>query len=201
LLIDDRRLQFTTERCELRPVSPDDTSELHRVWTSPGVRRFLWDNEIIPIERAAEAVSTSLELFAKHRFGLWAARLKGSPEICGFTGIWPFRDPPEFELLYGVAEPLWGQGYAVEVSQAILAYCYDTLDMSVVCASIDAPNAASARVLEKLGFTRLRRATVGGLDLIFFDRVRLRADASTFALRASADKSAGQDRTRGPNAL
>jgi RimJ/RimL family protein N-acetyltransferase len=93
-------------------------------------------------------------------------------------------------LLYGVAEPLWGQGYAVEVSQPILAYCYDTLDMSVVRASIDAPNAASARVLQKLGFTRLRRATVGGLDLIFFDRPR--GDASTFALRASADKSAGQ---------
>lgn len=178
MMIDDRRFLFETDRCELRPVSPADTSELHRMWTSPGVRRFLWDDEIIPIERAAEAVSTSLELFAQHRFGLWAARLKGSTEICGFTGLWPFRDPPEFELLYGVAEPLWGQGYAVEVSQAILAYCYDTLDMSVVRASIDAPNAASARVLEKLGFTRLRRATVGGLDLIFFDRVRLRVGAS-----------------------
>lgn len=194
-MIDDRRFLFETDRCELRPVSSDDTSELHRLWTSPGVRRFLWDDEIIPIERAAEAVSTSLELFAEHRFGLWAARLKGSTEICGFTGIWPFRDPPEFELLYGVAEPLWGQGYAAEVSQAILAYCYDVLDMSVVRASIDAPNAASARVLEKLGFTRLRRATVGGLDLIFFDRVRLRGDASTFALGATVDKSAGPART------
>lgn len=192
-MIDDRRFLFETDRCELRPVSPDDTSGLHRLWTSPGVRRFLWDDEIIPVERAAEAVSTSLELFAQHSFGLWAARLKGSKEICGFTGIWPFRDPPEFELLYGVAEPLWGQGYAVEVSQAILAYCYDTLDMSVVRASIDAPNAASARVLEKLGFTRLRRATVGGLDLIFFDRVRLREDASASA-KASADKSARQAR-------
>ena len=82
-----------------------------------------------------------------------------------------------------MAEPLWGQGYAVEVSQPILAYCYDTLDMSVVRASIDAPNVASARVLEKLGFTPLRRATIGGLDLIFFDRVRLRADASAGQVR------------------
>jgi hypothetical protein len=31
------------------------------------------------------------------------------------------------------------------VSQAVLTYCYDTLDMNVVRASIDAPNAASAR--------------------------------------------------------
>ena len=171
-------LAFVTDRCVLQPVSPDDVVALHRLWTSPGVRRFLWDDEIIPIERAAEAVSTSLELFEQHRFGLWAARLKGSTEICGFTGLWPFRDPPEFELLYGISEPLWGQGYAGEVAQAVMTYCYDTLDMTIVRASIDAPNVASERVLEKLGFTRLRRATVGGLDLVFFERVRLRGDAS-----------------------
>lgn len=171
-------LTLETDRCQLRPVSPDDAGDLHRLWISPGVRRFLWDDEIIPIERAAEVVSTSLELFERHRFGLWAARLKGSAGICGFTGIWPFRDPAEFELLYGVAEPLWGQGYAVEVSQAILTYCYDTLDLSVVRASIDTPNVASARVLEKLGFEKLRRATVAGLDLVLFERFRLRGDAS-----------------------
>ena len=164
-------------------MSPDDTTELHRLWISPGVRRFLWDDEIIAIERAAEAVSTSLELFERNRFGLWAVRLKGSTEICGFVGLWPFRDPPEFELLYGVAEPLWGQGYAVEVSQAILAYCYDTLDMRVIRASINAPHVASARVLEKLGFTRVRHGTVGGSAHIFFEHVRLRGDASARQVR------------------
>jgi ribosomal-protein-alanine N-acetyltransferase len=165
-------LAFETGRCELRPVTPDDTAALHRLWTTPGVRRFLWDNDVIPLERAAEAVSASRDLFEQHRFGLWAVRLKGSTEICGFAGLWPFRDPPEFELLYGMAEPLWGQGYAGEAAQAVMAYCYDTLDMTVIRASIDAPNVASERVLEKLGFTPLRRATVGGLDLVFFERSR-----------------------------
>lgn len=170
-------LTFETDRCELQPVRADDVIALHRLWTGPGVRRYLWDDEIIPLERAAEAVSTSVELFDRHRFGLWAARLKGSAEICGFTGIWPFRDPAEFELLYGVAESLWGQGYAVEMAQPILTYCYDTLDMSTVRASIDGPNVASARVLDKLGFSRMRRDP-GGSDLLFFERVRLRGNAS-----------------------
>lgn len=165
-------LTFATDRCELRPVSEGDTTELHRLWTSPGVRRFLWDDEIIPIERAVEAVSTSLELFERHRFGLWAVRLKGSAAIGGFAGIWPFRDPPEFELLYGMAELLWGQGYAVEASRAVLTYCYDTLDMPVVRSSIDAPHVASARVLEKLGFACVGRGDVSGRDTLFFERIR-----------------------------
>ena len=165
-------MTLTTRRCELRPVSSGDTAELHRLWTSPGVRRFLWDDEIIPLERAAEAVETSLELFRTRRFGLWAVRLTGTPAIAGFAGLWPFRDPPEFELLYGVAEPLWGRGYAVEASRAVLDYCYSSLAMPSVRASTDAANVASVRVLDKLGFARAGRDVVGGLDTLFFERGR-----------------------------
>ena len=159
-----------TQRCELRPIAAADTVEIHDLWITPGVRRFLWDDEIIPRERAAEAVATSRELFERHRFGLWVVRLQGSPAIQGFAGIWPFRDPPEFELLFGIAEPLWGQGYAVEAARAVLAYCAAVLEMPTIRASTDAGNRASVRVLEKLGFTEVRRATVGGLDTIFFER-------------------------------
>ena len=161
---------LTTSRCELRPAAPADAAELHALWITPGVRRFLWDDAIIPSERATEAVATSGELFDRHRFGLWTVRLKGSPAIQGFAGIWPFRDPPEFELLFGIAEPLWGQGYAVEAASAVLAYCAAVLDMPRLRASTDAGNVASIRVLDKLGFAEVRRATAGGLDTIFFER-------------------------------
>lgn len=163
-------MTLTTARCELRPVTAADTDELHALWITPGVRRFLWDDEIISRERAASVVATSADLFGRHHVGLWAVRLHGSPAIQGFAGIWPFRDPPQFELLFGVAEPLWGRGYAAEAARAVLAYCASAIDMPVVRASTDAGNAASIRVLHKLGFTETRRATVGGLDTIFFER-------------------------------
>jgi RimJ/RimL family protein N-acetyltransferase len=159
-----------TGRCELRPVAPADAAELHALWITPGVRKFLWDDDLIPPARAAEAVATSRELFDRHRFGLWAVRVNGAPAIQGFAGIWPFRDPPAFELLFGMAEPLWGRGYAVEAARAVLAYCAAVLDMPLVRASTDAGNAASIRVLDKLGFRRVRRATIAGLDTIFFER-------------------------------
>jgi [ribosomal protein S5]-alanine N-acetyltransferase len=159
-----------TARCELRPVSTADATGLHALWITPGVRRFLWDDEIIPAQRATEAVATSAELFDRHRFGLWAVRLKGARAIQGFAGIWPFRDPPEFELLFGVAEPLWGRGLAVEAAGAVMVYCAAVLEMTRICASTDAGNTASIRVLDKLGFTEVRRAIAGGLDTIFFER-------------------------------
>ncbi|MYG14759.1 MAG: GNAT family N-acetyltransferase, partial [Gammaproteobacteria bacterium] len=48
-----------TKRLTLRPLAEADLSALHRFWTQPDVRRYLWDNEIISIERVAEIVASS----------------------------------------------------------------------------------------------------------------------------------------------
>jgi RimJ/RimL family protein N-acetyltransferase len=81
----------------------------------------------------------------------------------GFVG-WcsMFRWNPIYRSLgigYCFDEPAWGKGYATEAVRAMLLWAYDTLDLNRVEAELDTRNAASARVLEKLGFQRegLRR--------------------------------------------
>jgi len=157
-------------RCVLRPIAADDGDWLHELWSSPGVRRFLWDDEVIPIARTRVAIEQSQRMFRSQSVGLWSVWTNDSPHLGGFCGLSPFRAPPELELLYGVAERLWGRGYATEVGQAVIRYCFDSLDMPVVRASTDVANAASVRVLEKLGFRFVRRSTVGGLDTVFYER-------------------------------
>jgi ribosomal-protein-alanine N-acetyltransferase len=124
----------------LSPLRSADIADLHALWTSPGVRRYLGDNE---------------------------ASATAEGKIAGFGGYWHFRDPPELELLYGVAEPLWGRGLATELARAMVDYAWAALGFLELNASTDVGNIASARVLEKLGFTLARRAVVGGLDTFF----------------------------------
>ncbi len=108
-------------------------------------------------------------MFEEQAFGLWGAWAPASRTLVGFGGLWHFRDPPDLELLYGVAERLWGQGYAGEIAQAVLTYCFDSLNMPVVRASTDVANSASVRVLEKLGFRLVRRSSAGGLPTVFYE--------------------------------
>jgi RimJ/RimL family protein N-acetyltransferase len=169
-----RAPELASARCLLRPIRPSDLNQLHAIWSRPGVRRFLWDGIVIPVEQTGAAIARSEQMFAVHRFGLWGASLRSSSGLIGFGGLWPFRDPPEFELLYGIDEPMWGRGYATEVAQAVLAYCFDVLDMPSVRASTDAGNGVSIRVLEKLGFAFVRRSRVGGLDTVFYEMRRTR---------------------------
>jgi len=55
---------------------------------------------------------------------------------------------------YVLGEAAWGQGYTTEAARALLQWAFDTLDLNRVQAELDTRNAASARVLEKLGFQR-----------------------------------------------
>lgn len=160
---------LATPRLELRPVRPLDHDPLHRLWTAPGVRRYLWDDGIIPPGRTAEVIAASERLFRERGLGLWVAHPHGGDELVGFGGFWPFRAPPELELLYGVRESSWGAGYATEIGAALVAFGFDTLGFHRIRASTDAPNTASVRVLLKLGFRQWKRAPVAGRETLFYE--------------------------------
>jgi RimJ/RimL family protein N-acetyltransferase len=103
------RYIIPTARTSLRPVSMEDVEALHRLWTDPEVRRFFWDDEVIPHERAEAAVREAVEDFGRHGFGLWISeRAQGGGAPVGFCGLRYLDDGPEVEILYGISPPEWG---------------------------------------------------------------------------------------------
>lgn len=56
------------------------------------------------------------------------------------------------KLGYWVGAPYWGRGYATEAAAAVVAYGFETCGLERIWAPRFHGNAASARVLEKLGF-------------------------------------------------
>jgi len=159
-----------TGRLVLRPVSAADDAELHALFSQPGVRRFLFDDEVVTPLKTAEIIGTSETLFTQHGFGLWLARLRERGAAVGFGGFWYFRDPPELELLYGVGDDHRKKGYGREIARAVIAYGEEVLEMPTIRASTDAGHLESQRLLEELGFKFERRAIVGGLDTVFYTR-------------------------------
>jgi ribosomal-protein-alanine N-acetyltransferase len=161
-------MTLQTERLILRPVAPDDQTTLHALLTQPGVRRVIFDDEIIPPARTQEIIEQSATLFAARQFGLWTARLRSDGSLVGFGGLWYFRDPPELELLYGVGDARVKQGFGREIARAIVAYGFDVLELPEIRASTQPAHHRSRRVLEDLGFTFEREAIAGGLETVFY---------------------------------
>ncbi|MCI0488567.1 MAG: GNAT family N-acetyltransferase [Blastocatellia bacterium] len=113
-------LEIETSRLRLRPCREDDIDDLHRLWIDPQVRKYLWDDTVITREQAAEVVSASLESFERHGFGQWVVFLKEEISLIGFCGFRLFDDPPEVEILYGIAPEYWGEGLATEAAKAMI---------------------------------------------------------------------------------
>ena len=148
------RYVIPTARTRLRPVSMEDVGDLHRLWTDPEVRRFIWDDEVIPYERAGAAVREAVEGFGRYRFGLWISeRRQGGGAPIGFCGLRHLDDGPEVEILYGISPPEWGRGFATEVALAVLRYGFERTGLTRVLGVADAGNLASRRVLDKIGMT------------------------------------------------
>jgi RimJ/RimL family protein N-acetyltransferase len=64
------------------------------------------------------------------------------------------RQGDGIELLYALDRPAWGRGYATEAARAVLAYASETLRLPRVVAAVNPANAASQRVLDRLGMHR-----------------------------------------------
>lgn len=121
------------------------------------MRRFLLDGHVVAPDWAAGELARSDALFAERGVGLWMVRDAAAPTGApvGFVGFRHFEGlPRELQLLYGFLPAATGRGYATEAAGAALRFASDPAGPAFdeVDAAVDEPNAASSRVLTKLGF-------------------------------------------------
>jgi len=144
-----------TARLRLRPVTSADADALFAMHGNADVLRY-WDSPPwTGPERATRFVATCQQL-ADQGSGVRPAIERASDgAFLGWCSV--SRWNPVYRsaaLGYCLDAPAWGQGYATEAASVLLQWAFDTLDLNRVQAETDTRNAASARVLEKLGFQR-----------------------------------------------
>jgi ribosomal-protein-alanine N-acetyltransferase len=142
-----------TDRLVLRPFAPEDEDFLFRHFAAPDVCRYLYDAEpFTSVEEARQLI----EFFAPCEDGnrnRWGVTLKGSDELIGTCGFmfWD-RTNRIAEIGYDLAAAHWGRGYMPEAVAAALAFGFGQLGLNRIHAYTSVDNAASVRLLEKLGF-------------------------------------------------
>lgn len=161
-------MDLLSPRTELRPIVERDAAELLELFRDPSVRRYLLDNMLVSREWVLSEIQSSLERFAESGAGLWAVRLRGIEPIIGFVGFREFFDPPQLQLLYGLLPAYCGRGLATEVAARVCDHAFTDLGHEWVAAATDRPNAASSRVLERLGMSLERSSDEGDAGTLFY---------------------------------
>jgi len=171
-------IELRTERLRLRPLEPDDRAALHRHWTDPDVRRFLWDGRVIDLATVDGVIGRNTASFAADGFGLFALRESGPGALLGACGLWRMTPDAEPELLYSLAPSAWGRGLVTEAARCVLEDAFTRLGHARVRARTDASNRASVAVMERLGMTFEGEREEGGLRLVSYTLAREVFDAA-----------------------
>ena len=92
----------------------------------------------------------------EHGFTFWATEVPGVAPFIGFVGLlvvvrFPTPFTPAVEVGWHLARTHWGLGYATEAAEAALAHAFGPLDLREVAAFTLPGNAASRRVMERIG--------------------------------------------------
>jgi RimJ/RimL family protein N-acetyltransferase len=154
------RPTLATPRLRLAPANPGDAQALQSLWNEPDVKRFLWDDESVTLDRARETIEAGNASFRERNYGLWCVNLIHSGVLAGFCGLREFGEAGEVEILYGLAPSRTGQGYATEAARAALHHGFRACGLGEIWGRTDEPNLRSVRVLDRLGMT-LRRTSPG----------------------------------------
>ena len=144
-----------TPRLRLRRVSADDAGAVFRLLSDERVVRHMLFPLFTP-ERAARFVARLQEPPAAGAPPQLVLALadRASGEVVGLCGLvlQPARE--EGELWYLLDPAAWGRGLVTEAARALVDHAFARLALHRVWASCLPENAASWRVLEKLGFRR-----------------------------------------------
>ena len=136
-----------TERLLLRDHEPQDVDAFCAMEMDPDVRRFVGGRP-----------RTREEAEAKFRGGppLCAMVLKVENRYVGRCGLHPMPGGG-VGLGFYVVKFEWGRGLATEAARAFVDHGFREMKLKRILASVEVGNDASVRVLEKLGFKRVRR--------------------------------------------
>lgn len=106
------------------------------------------------LKEAEDFLCWAADYQTKNGFCRWKIIKKSSGEIIGSCGFARPHGTEEIELGYLLARKHWSKGFATEAAEACLHFGFNKLDFREIIAMTDLENAASQRVLEKIGFAK-----------------------------------------------
>ncbi|HMF44230.1 MAG TPA: GNAT family N-acetyltransferase [Polyangia bacterium] len=158
-----------SKRLTYRPLTAADLEAFSGLVQDEHIRRYMMDGNVFPPSWSAGHIRSSEGLFARLGVGLWLVHEKVTGALVGFCGFLVLPEVHnEPELVYAMRGPFAGRGFATEMARAAIAEARARGAFAEILASVDAINAASVRVLDKLGFQHVATRPGAFGDMLFY---------------------------------
>lgn len=163
---------LVTARLIGRPIAAADLDDLVQLHLDAEVSRFL--GGVRTPEQTAEYLDAQIRHWDDHGFGLWALHDRGDGRFLGRAGVrfTELDGEQVLEIAYTLARAAWGQGLATEIASGLVEYWRTRMSHPLLVGIVDVGNHASAGVLLKTGFTRVRQTRFHEFEVDVFELAR-----------------------------
>ncbi|RYF22675.1 MAG: N-acetyltransferase [Flavobacteriales bacterium] len=141
-----------TEHLLLRTIAQTDLSHVFEGLSNPQVIKYYGVN-YTSLKDTEEQMQWFANLEVEETGKWWAICDKDNASFYGAIGINNYSElHQKAELGFWLLPAYWGKGFVREAANAVLNYCFKTLNLHRVEAFVESENSNSKSVLSKLGF-------------------------------------------------
>jgi RimJ/RimL family protein N-acetyltransferase len=146
---------FSTDRLLIRKLKVSDLDAFHEMQRNPNVMRYTGDTTKTKEEDIA-SLNHVLACYDKpnNDFWIWAIVRKSDGILVGTcaiikTELHEHNETIKDEIGFRFTEKFWGNGYATEITSALISYAFEKHGKSELVAEVDELNIASVKILER----------------------------------------------------
>lgn len=174
--------EIETSRLLLRQLNSADLNDLCRIYANPEIMKYIGETKTK--QQVKKYINMMLESWEKNNLGMWAIIFKSNGHFIGDGGICFLEKTPEIEVGYVLEKSYWHLGLATEVAKASLRYGFEVLSLDRIIAVADPENAASRRVMEKVGMKYEKDAFHYNTNVVLYSisKAEYRPDDSWYVL-------------------
>jgi len=146
-------IQIETERLILNNYSVNDLANVHKLKSDPMVWKFSTKVDSTKLEDAKIYLESVLKNYDENKCDFQGLFLRDTMKFIGEAGILSFnKECNRCVLGYNLLSEFWGNGYATEITKALVKHYFEVENVERVEALVGCGNVASRKVLEKSGF-------------------------------------------------
>jgi RimJ/RimL family protein N-acetyltransferase len=144
-----------SERLRLRALAVRDAADVYALYADRAAVRFGYAPPMNGLDDAQRVIQETITLARGGTLFHFGVADREHDRIVGHATLFNWDRPQRrAEIGYSIRRDLWGQGFGSEAVATLIAFGFERLDLRRLEADADPRNAASIRLLEKLGFVR-----------------------------------------------
>lgn len=143
------------ERLLLRGLRGSDAEDVFAIYSDPEVILYWSSPAYETIEEARDLIIDTHKQFRARLMFEWGVKHRDSGRVIGTcTMLNVDIAHRRAEIGYAFAREFWGNGYATEAVELLIAFAFGPMNLHRLEADVHPGNAGSLRLLEKQGFKR-----------------------------------------------